>query len=112
MRGDPPPRSTLNDPPSPLLGPNPPDGSGLSQVEWEGRRRDQRIRHEARERVRQVVRQAEERAEREWEERREEREAKEAAKPREIGVTELWKPHQQSIRLFEESGKECVSFSS
>ena len=42
-------------------------------------------------------------------ERREERDAKEAAKVKEIGVTELWKPHQQSIRLFEVCGKECVS---
>lgn len=39
-------------------------------------------------------------------EKREERAAREAKRPREIGIVELWKPHQQSIRLFEESGKE------
>ncbi|OCB85854.1 hypothetical protein A7U60_g6985 [Sanghuangporus baumii] len=44
----------------------------------------------------------------EVEAKREKREAKDAARPKEIGVTELWKPHQQSIRLFEVLGKEYV----
>ncbi|THH08838.1 hypothetical protein EW145_g2443 [Phellinidium pouzarii] len=38
-------------------------------------------------------------------ERREERAAAEASRTREIVVTELWKPHQQSIRFFEETEK-------
>lgn len=39
-------------------------------------------------------------------EKKEEREAKERGAVKEIVVTELWKPHQQSARLFEECKKE------
>ncbi|KAL5498230.1 hypothetical protein ACEPAH_2370 [Sanghuangporus vaninii] len=45
----------------------------------------------------------------EVEAKREKREAKDAARPKEIGVTELWKPHQQSIRLFEVLGKDSTA---
>ena len=38
-------------------------------------------------------------------ERRQEREAAAAARPREIVITELWKPHQASMALFEEMKK-------
>ncbi|KAH8114910.1 hypothetical protein DFH11DRAFT_1590309 [Phellopilus nigrolimitatus] len=42
-------------------------------------------------------------------EKREEREAAEASKPHEMAVIELWKPHQQSIRLFEEGEKDSTA---
>ncbi|KAL5478889.1 hypothetical protein ACEPAI_2166 [Sanghuangporus weigelae] len=45
----------------------------------------------------------------EVEAKREQREAKEAARPKEIAITELWKPHQQSIRLFEVLGKDSTA---
>lgn len=41
-------------------------------------------------------------------EKQEERAEEERKKVREMGVAELWKPHQQSVRLFAEAGKECV----
>lgn len=39
-------------------------------------------------------------------EKRQGKEAAKAARPREIVVTELWKPHQQSVALFEQLKKE------
>ncbi|KAI5118465.1 hypothetical protein M0805_003726 [Coniferiporia weirii] len=39
-------------------------------------------------------------------EKKEERAAAEAARPREVTVTELWKPHQQSKPFFQEVGKD------
>ncbi|EJD04970.1 uncharacterized protein FOMMEDRAFT_120229 [Fomitiporia mediterranea MF3/22] len=39
-------------------------------------------------------------------ERREEREAQEAKKPKEMIVTELWKPHLGSVRVFESVGQD------
>ena len=41
-------------------------------------------------------------------ERREEKEAEEKARVSEIGVVKLWKPHQQTLKFFEEMKKKWV----